>query len=151
MPNPHQASRSSLPLRFGTFLMQLCDSRRRVIVASLVTGAAAGAVEFAVHRAIRMMSLPNEMHGALDAASVAVAVTVGIGALLLAARERRKRVLQQVARVAELNHQVRNALQVIVHSQYVADSRHTAIVLESVERIERTLKELFPVPRDRQD
>jgi hypothetical protein len=44
----------------------------------------------------------------------------------------------------ELNHNVRNALQTIVYAnQADADEQHKMIV-DSVDRIDRTLRELFP-------
>lgn len=138
------SKRPSWRLRFGTFLIQLCDSRRRVIVASLVFGAVGGLMEFVIHSLIRQVITSPMLTAVLDSVSVGVAVAVGVGALLFATRERRKRVLHEMARVAELNHHVRNALQIIAHSHYGAPSEHATMVLASVERIEKTLKELFP-------
>jgi hypothetical protein len=73
------------------------------------------------------------------------ATAVIISMLLLAVRERHRRMLQEVQRVAELNHTVRNALQVIVHSQYLPpDEQDAGAILESVQRIDDSLRDLFP-------
>ena len=53
--------------------------------------------------------------------------------------------------VAELNHHVRNALQVIRESHYLPEDRQAQAVMESVDRIDRTLKHLFPSTASRFD
>lgn len=72
-----------------------------------------------------------------------VAATIG-ALVLVGVRERRKRDIEHLRTVAELNHSVRNALEVIVHSHYLSRNDHTTEVLESVDRIDRTLRTLFP-------
>jgi hypothetical protein len=104
-------------------------------------------MEFVIHTIIRQATVSAAVLTVLDAVSVGAAVALGMGALLFATRERRKRVLREMGRVAELNHHVRNALQIIAHSHYGAESEHATMVLQSVERIEKTLKELFPATR----
>lgn len=145
MPYP-QFKTLSFRFRFGTFLFQLFDSRIRIVLTGCVVGAIAAFIEFVVHEVIRTISVSEDLHAALDAISVGIALGGVACALMFVARERRKRVLRDMTRVAELNHNVRNALQVIAHSHYGVPSDHAAMVLESVERIEKTLKTLFPVP-----
>lgn len=141
----------SFRLRLGTFIVELGDSRLRIAFAAIAIGVAAGIGEYLVHEFFRHSRFAQSMDAFMDAAVVAVAVAVAVAIWLFAARERRKRVLSEMAKVTELNHNVRNALQVIAHSHYGSSDDHTDIVLESVDRIERTLKELFPgvqPPRD---
>jgi hypothetical protein len=54
-------------------------------------------------------------------------------------------------KVAELNHHVRNALQVIRDSHLLPEERQAQAVIESVERIDRTLRHLFPPATTRYD
>ncbi len=135
---------AGLRLRLGTFLIEILDSRLRAFVTILVTGACAGVVEFAIHQSLRYSKLGRSLGAFMDSAAVGLAAAAVASLSLFAARERRKRVLQEMRKVAELNHHVRNALQVIAHSHYGSADEHTKMVLESVERIEQTLASLFP-------
>jgi len=135
---------SSVRLRLGTFLVELGDSRMRIVVASATLGACTGAVEYIVHEAFRYSQLAESLGAFMDAFVVGLAASAVATIWLYAARERRKRVLHEMGKVAELNHNVRNALQVIAHSHAGPPDAHAEMVLESVERIERTLRQLFP-------
>ena len=118
-------------------------------------------------RSVRCVSLP---HGVPDSSgghsferpalrqALANAVILGIFAaffgllVLTAARERQHKVQDDLRRIAELNHQVRNALQVIVYGEYSPDiSQRRSAVLAGVEKIEGTLRELFPLVGERTD
>lgn len=72
--------------------------------------------------------------------------------VLTAARNRHHKVQDDLRRIAELNHQVRNALQVIVYGEYSPnDASHRSAVLEGVEKIQSALRELFPLVGERTD
>ncbi len=65
--------------------------------------------------------------------------------LLLYERERRKRLRQKIAVIADMNHHVRNALQVISFTAYsTADKEKIEAIKESMERIQWALKEVLP-------
>ncbi len=65
--------------------------------------------------------------------------------LLQYERERRKRLRQKIAVIADMNHHVRNALQVIsFHAYSTADKEQLEAVKESMERIQWALKEILP-------
>lgn len=65
--------------------------------------------------------------------------------LLLYERERRKRLRQKIAVIADMNHHVRNALQVIsFHAYTTADKEQLEAVKDSMERIQWALKEVLP-------
>jgi hypothetical protein len=70
--------------------------------------------------------------------------------VLMTASERQHKVQDELRRIAELNHQIRNALQVIVYGEYSPDSaQHRSAVLAGVEKIECSLRELFPLIGER--
>ncbi len=144
MTKPDQVGGGSFRLRLGTFIVELGDSRPRAVLAAVVMGAAAAAGEYLIHESLRYSKFGQSMGALMDATTVGLAAAVATGVWLFAARERRKQVLREISKISELNHHVRNALQVIAHSHYGSDDPHTDMVLESVDRIERTLKELFP-------
>lgn len=65
--------------------------------------------------------------------------------LLQYERERRERLRQKLAVIADMNHHVRNALQVIsFHAYSNSDKQQIDAVRESMERIQWALKEILP-------
>jgi signal transduction histidine kinase len=65
--------------------------------------------------------------------------------LLQYERERRLRLRQRIEVIADMNHHVRNALQVIsFHAYTTADKEQLEAIKESMERIEWALKEVLP-------
>jgi len=81
----------------------------------------------------------------------AVAGTIGavlVGSVLALVLYRREVLRRQLGVVAELNHQVRNALEIIAGSTTrIADRKTVATILEAVARIDVTLRSLFPITR----
>jgi len=81
---------------------------------------------------------------------IEAAVAGSVGALLVSAvlalvLYRRAILQRQLGVVAELNHQVRNALEIIASSTTrIADRKTVATILEAVTRIDVTLRSLFP-------
>ncbi len=60
-------------------------------------------------------------------------------------RERRAMVQQRLRTIAEMNHHIRNALQVIAYASVTADStKSVELIRTSVERIEWALREVLP-------
>jgi hypothetical protein len=72
--------------------------------------------------------------------------------LLTAVRDRRRRLIDYVRRVAELNHQVRNALQVIVYQAAIEEKapESSALLTSAVRRVDAALNEIFPILGDRE-
>jgi 4-amino-4-deoxy-L-arabinose transferase-like glycosyltransferase len=81
----------------------------------------------------------------------AVAGTIGallVGAVLALVLYRREVLRRQLQVVAELNHQVRNALEIIASSTTrIADKKTVVTILDAVMRIDVTLRSLFPAAR----
>jgi hypothetical protein len=60
-------------------------------------------------------------------------------------RERRAQVQQQLRTIAEMNHHIRNALQIIAYANVTADKEASVeMIRSSVERIEWALREVLP-------
>jgi len=107
-------------------------------------GIFSGATAYITNSVLMRLGTSGQRYAMIDAAVIG-GVAALIGALaLIGVRERRKRDLERLRAVAELNHHVRNALQVIVDDYYLSRDSHTEAVLESVDRIDRTLRSLFP-------
>jgi nitrogen-specific signal transduction histidine kinase len=65
--------------------------------------------------------------------------------LFEAARERRARIRADIEKSAELNHEIRNALEVIGHAGYLLnDVVYGSAVAESVDRIKKSLDRSKP-------
>jgi signal transduction histidine kinase len=65
--------------------------------------------------------------------------------LLQYERERRRRLRQRLEVIADMNHHIRNALQVISGTAYsAADQQQLEAVRQSVNRIQWTLREILP-------
>ena len=144
-PDTIRARFRRLEYSLGNRVATLCDSRMGFLCSIAFAAVLAGCTEFLVHEALTSISAPEIIHAALDATLMGFATAIIISLLLLAVRERHRRMLQEMQRVAELNHTVRNALQVIVHSQYLPpDEQDAGAILESVQRIDDSLRDLFP-------
>jgi hypothetical protein len=96
------------------------------------------------HIAVAHMGPPLAFHASVDATVIAILTMSIVSGGILAARARRRRVIQEMRTVAELNHHVRNALQVIRDSHLLPEEQQTQAVIESVDRIDSTLRRLFP-------
>jgi hypothetical protein len=60
-------------------------------------------------------------------------------------RERRAQVQQQLRTIAEMNHHIRNALQIIAYASVTTDkTKSVELISQSVERIEWALREVLP-------
>ncbi len=132
-------------MRFASLTVaSLVDSKPRLIAATLASGAIAGVGEYVIHTAVTGAQLWLDLPTLLDSGIMATITAVLMYIALRGWRVRRMLLLQRLLMVAELNHNVRNALQMLLYSPYLPPKEQTQAVLESVDRIESTLKELFP-------
>jgi hypothetical protein len=121
--------------------------RNHFTIAATVTFATVffGLFEFAVFRWSIDVRLDPDLHAALNAAIVGLGTGLSLLVILLGILERRDMAADQLRRVEQLNHNIRNALELIVlanESQLNDEMR--MVVLESTKRIDQTLRQLFP-------
>jgi two-component sensor histidine kinase len=82
----------------------------------------------------------------IEAAVAGAIGTLLVGSVLALVLYRREILRRQLLVIAELNHQVRNALEIIASSTTrIADKRTVMTILEAVMRIDVTLRSLFPI------
>ena len=127
-----------ISIRQPWFVIQ--SARRRALAAisvSAVIFAAGGVLDwFVTRRYLPPISLM------LGGASIASAVGLLVFQLLTDIQERYQGMLERLRRIAELNHHVRNALQVIAY-RYAADNiAAPAEVKDQIARIESALREI---------
>ncbi len=129
----------------GRLIGYVSDKPAHTAVAVILSAPFFGVIEFMVHEALAQLDVPPLVDALLDSFLVGCAFAFGVWALLAGNRERRARVRQDLERIAELNHEIRNALQIILHSQFGADPERRDMILESVTRIDGVLRRVFPV------
>jgi hypothetical protein len=74
----------------------------------------------------------------------ALIVTIALGA----ERFRREQFLERVKVVSDLNHHLRNALEIIINGHLLPQGLQTKAIFESVERIDHALSKILPEETD---
>src|SRR5437879_3571517 len=131
-------------VRLAAFLGRVSDSPTATLLAAAFFTIAFGLLDYVADLTMQQLRVLEEFHAGMQAAVVGLGT--GFAALLFlhARGERRKAIRDELRRVVELNHNVRNALQAIAYAHQIdTDERHKMIV-DSIDRIDRTLRELFP-------
>ncbi len=101
-----------------------------------------GALDFVIGALISLTHATLLVHGTIDATVLGGLAALAAWLLLEAAKERRKRIALQMKESARLNHEIRNALEVIAQAGYlINDVVYGRAVSESIERIERSLRD----------
>jgi hypothetical protein len=145
LSNYRMCSGGPLLDRLGTFLVEVSDTRRGRILLVLAIAAIASTIEYILHIAI-FTYVPHEGLGRLlDSLTIGLVVAIITIIEIKAVQKRRTKVMEDMRVVRELNHHVRNALQIISYAARVPETKQqVAIIDESVARIDSTLKALFP-------
>jgi hypothetical protein len=146
---PHVWALHVLGARLGRALAGITDFRRRIVLVAFVVGAAFAALEYAVHVALQRSGVGEAWKPVVDASTVCAGATGFALLWLFSYRQRRRQVRAELDKIAELNHRVRNALEVIIAVQYHAPEDQERIILDAVSRIDATLRDLFPAPHPR--
>jgi hypothetical protein len=124
-------------------------SRRRLSLTVLFTWC----VAFLSHGLFVWTATKTLEHGAallFDSAVSGIVAATLVWIVLVLAVQRRNRILRDLRIVAELNHNVRNALQILLGtSQTTRDAAQAETICDCVGRIEHTLRSLFPVLGER--
>jgi hypothetical protein len=120
--------------------------RSRTVLAGGLTVAV---VEYLTHSLVAHSRASLALNALIDASVIAVFMIVLLGVVVAAARVQRNAIAKEMRTVGELNHHVRNALQIIRESHRLPTDKQTEAVIESVDRIDRTLRTLFPAMTSR--
>ncbi len=137
--------------RLESFLGGVSDSRMKTGAAALLAGLLAIALTFALTVSLQEWR-PGGLLGVLFEAVIAGGLaTALVWVLFDIARTRRQRLMTYVQQVADLNHHVRNALQVIRFQAAVSTAEAEALgrINEAVGRIDRALTDMYPLIVDR--
>ena len=116
----------------GAILVLFVAGGFKYVLAGLMVRAGASRQEMRIQDAI------------LTGLFCAVIVCIALGA----ERFRREQFRERVNVVSDLNHHLRNALEIIIHGHLLPQSSQTKAIFESVERIDHALKKIVPEERD---
>ncbi len=132
-------------LSVGNFIGRLSDSRRHIAITALVFIIFFGFVDYLVDYAMIVAGVDDKLHSALQATIVGVIAGITVYLLLRARGERRRVINDEIDRVVELNHSLRNSLEIIAHSHYVTSEEvRKTMLLETAQKMSDKLTELFP-------
>ncbi len=130
--------------RLGRVIGYFSDTPLRTFAVVMVCAVVFAMIEAGIHVAMRVFLVPSQDMLLLDSSVVGLSGGAAVWVLLRGNRERRRGVRRELERISELNHEVRNALQVISHSHFDAKDEHGQMVFQSIDRIDAALKRLFP-------
>ncbi len=139
-------ARGRIAFRAGSALADITESRLKLSALAVLVASVAGGFEFTIHEISSRIGVSPLAEAIVDASFVSLGSLAFALAWLSAHRARRQKVREEVEKIGTLNHEIRNALSIIVAAHYPAESRAAEMVLEGVNRIDRTLRELFPPP-----
>ncbi len=133
--------------RIESALGAISDSRLETLFASLIAGGVIGVLTLFLGRLVSNLLDVRGLAAEVEAIVAFVLATVLVVVLFDVARSRRMRLMAYVQQVADLNHHVRNALQVIRFQTAVSKDGEEAVarINEAVTRIDQALKTMFPL------
>jgi hypothetical protein len=119
------------------------ESGWKILSAGAATAVLIGAVKFSAVSLLLYLHTPRTYLKLQDAVLTGLLAAAVVCVLLQGVNRRRKFVRREIQSVANLNHDLRNALEVIVGSEYLSQWSQGDAILESVERIDRALNKIL--------
>jgi hypothetical protein len=121
------------------------EQPRRIVWTVILTGIVAGVLRYAIGQILdATLKLTVRQDAIADASTAGILAALVMYLVLRSARRRRLLVLREMSRIADLNHHVRNSLQVILGTELMKKDANRAVI-ESCQRIQETIERLFPI------
>lgn len=130
--------------QLGSLIGRASDTPTHTAITVMLSTLVFGIVEFTIHMGLAHVGVPATADAVFDSALCGVSFGLLLWLFLAAIRERRQRIREELTRISEVNHEIRNALQIITHSHFNAETQHRDMVIDSVNRIDAVLKRIFP-------
>lgn len=134
---------SSIMRSPSAMLRMLSKSQPAVAITCLVALLAAAAAKLVTVLVLARLGTPPQFMRYQDAIITGILAAAFVWAFLEAERARQREQQRQIQVVADLNHNLRNALEVILAAEYLRQTDRAAAILQSVERIDRTLRAIL--------
>lgn len=135
----------------GRFLLRAREKGPERIAVVIAVFVFFGGLDFVVEWVLDVTEIPLSAHGVVDGFIVGAFAALITWALYEAARKEKLRIRKALESEAQLNHEIRNALEVIGQAGYlISDVSLKNAVSESVHRIDSILKQWKP-PEDLDD
>ena len=142
---PEPKRRKTVSDEAGQLLIQVTERSWSRILFSISVALCVVVIKVVVHQSLTANPELRKLATIGDVIAVGAFIFLLTFIELTIVRERRLRVLRNMNTVAELNHHVRNALQAIQYAAYSSsDQSQLQVINESIDRIERILREQFP-------
>jgi len=125
-------------------LRAITQTQFSVALTALATLVTAGSAKLLIVLLLFQGGVRREFLQGQDAFLTGILAACFVWFFLEVERARQKEQEMQVKVVADLNHHLRNALEVILSSNYLRESEKGTAILESVVRIEDALKIILP-------
>jgi hypothetical protein len=139
-----QDRRVGMRSRLSSVLAQISQRYRPVVVLVIMVGL--GLLAFVVDRVLLGFEIDRDLHSAVQAAIVGLGGAAAVWFILKSYETQRRMEREEIRKVAELNHTLRNSLETIADAHYfVADEEHKKMILETVKNMDEKLRQLFPV------
>jgi hypothetical protein len=137
-PHLHEARR-------GNWMFWVPNSKGQLVLLSLAFAGLVFAVGLGLDLLLLEQHQPRSLTLEISDAFTGVVAGALFFQLMLYGHRRRREVEQRLEMIAEMNHHIRNALQVIAFSRHLPpDKEPLAAIDESVRRIQWALRELLP-------
>lgn len=131
--------------RIGRFVSNAADSRRLRLVVMAIVFIVFGSAAFTLAWILSATQLHPAAHGTIDSVILGGLAACSAWFFLEAAQRERIRLRRELEKEARLNHEIRNALEVIGQAGYlIRDVTLKRVVSDSVQRIDSILKERRP-------
>jgi hypothetical protein len=123
----------------------IIEQPHRIVLTAISTTIFVALLRYFVGAALALaVQLSDQQHSVADAITAGMLAGLAMFLVLRSARKRRVLVLREMSCIADLNHHVRNSLQVILGTELMKKEANVAVV-ESCERIRETIERLFPI------
>ncbi len=131
--------------RAGEVVGRISDRNSTTVAAVIATVVGFGLLDYFVDTTMQNVQLPGQWHAACQATVVGFGTGIASWMLMLARRKHRRTIRDELRRLADLNHHLRNSLQVIAHANYFGrDLALKKTLNETVAEMTQTLNQLFP-------
>lgn len=131
--------------RIGDAVGKIADHRGSTFLTAAAVTVLFGCFSFFGDMAMQQFGVDAELHASAQATLVGIGAGLTTLLILLARKQRRDAVRSELARLTELNHRLRNLLEIVVGANYLrSDDPQKKLIFETVCAMDTTLKQLFP-------